>query len=306
MGWKGTIRSYNAAAKRNQREAIRRKKTELAQQAFDLVQRHEALIESLLTFHHRVTNPIDWDIDKPIKQKKTCAKEIIAKKKYDNFRPNFLHKLLGNEVIAKENLRKRIDTAKISDQKDYEDNLRKYEEDLTSWQEFQEKKTSLINRNLKNIKSIIEEINPFHELAEHGLTVYLIKDQELIIKCKMGSMDFMQFYNAKYMKSGKVKTVKMGKRNAREHAEDVCSSIALKLARESFNILPIKSLIVSIVTDHRDKSTGKLIESTIYKAKIKRKELENIEFEYIDPSSCLENFEVLEKMKLDIVIKEDL
>ena len=82
-----------------------------------------------------------------------------------------------------------------------------------------------------------------------------------------------------------------------ELVQDYVASTILRVARDSFALLPIQKVIIHAVDYKLNTATGNEDEITIVSVKIKRDALMTINFERIDPSDCLGGFEINEKFK---------
>ena len=71
----------------------------------------------------------------------------------------------------------------------------------------------------------------------------------------------------------------------------------LRVARDTFALLPVKEVIIHAVDKVLNPATGNDEEVTIVSAKVKRDALATLNFERIDPSDCLESFETNVKFR---------
>ena len=82
-----------------------------------------------------------------------------------------------------------------------------------------------------------------------------------------------------------------------ELVQDYVASTILRVARDSFALLPIQKVLIHAVDSQLNTATGNEDEITIVSVMIKRDALMTINFERIDPSDCLAGFEINEKFK---------
>ena len=82
-----------------------------------------------------------------------------------------------------------------------------------------------------------------------------------------------------------------------ELVQDYVSSTMLRVARDTFALLPVKQVLIHAVDKVLNPATGNDEEVTIASVKIKRDALATLNFERIDPSDCLESFESNIKFK---------
>ena len=71
----------------------------------------------------------------------------------------------------------------------------------------------------------------------------------------------------------------------------VCSCI-LRIAKEVFQLVPLNSLIINTQNSFLNSTTGHFNSKTIISVKIERGVIEGINYELLDPSDSMSNFEV--------------
>ena len=76
-----------------------------------------------------------------------------------------------------------------------------------------------------------------------------------------------------------------------ELVQDYVSSTMLRVARDTFALLPVQQVIIHAVDKVLNPATGNDEEVTICSVRIKRDAMATLNFERIDPSDCVESFE---------------
>lgn len=82
----------------------------------------------------------------------------------------------------------------------------------------------------------------------------------------------------------------MPKSRFQEIYQDYVCGCLLRVARETFALLPAETLIVTALTDLFDSRTGHTAERPIFSAAIPRVTLNGLNFERLDPSAAMDNF----------------
>ena len=101
--------------------------------------------------------------------------------------------------------------------------------------------------------------------------------------------------NLSLTKTGKLSEKAMSKTMYYDITQDYVCSCAIRLAREMFSLLPVKSVLVHAVDEILDTSTGYETDATILSVLFNRDGFENINFDRIDASDFVSTFEM--KMK---------
>jgi hypothetical protein len=307
MGIKGFIRSVQAAQHRAEREAIRRhrelerrqreysKMQEQAQAAYE-VECYENKIDLLLSVHKDCGNFWNWEKIKnskpPAKPPKNNQKETIARLKFDEFTPGILMRLFKRVEAKRNQLKKAIETAKETDEKDYRNSLAQYEQKYNDWKESQNLAEKIIAGETQAYNQAIKEINPFSEISQLGSSVSFTIINSSIIEAnlKPNSAKVIPLEVKSLLKSGKLSLKKMPTAQFHELYQDYVCGCILRVSRELFALLPIKMVIIHALGNILNSQTGHMEEKPILSAAIPRETLEMLNFEKLDPSDSMSNF----------------
>ena len=146
---------------------------------------------------------------------------------------------------------------------------------------------------------VIEQVGPFDDLLEYGSGFEVGTDDpkimEIEFQVKSGDIIPTQYPDMKA--SGEIVMKDFSKSAYFELVQDYVSSTMLRVARDTFALLPVQTVIIHAVDKILNPATGNDEEVTIASAKIKRDAMATLNFERIDPSDCLENFESNVKFK---------
>lgn len=147
--------------------------------------------------------------------------------------------------------------------------------------------------------NVISEVGPFDDLLEYGSGFEVGTDDPQImqIEFQVKSGDVVPTQYPDMKANGELVMKDFTKSAYYELVQDYVSSTMLRVARDTFALLPVKTVLVHAVDKILNPATGNDEEVTIASVKIKRDALATLNFERIDPSDCLESFESNIKFK---------
>lgn len=140
---------------------------------------------------------------------------------------------------------------------------------------------------------VIEQVGPFDDLLEYGSGFEVGTDDPrfLEVEFQVKSDEIIPTQYPDMKASGELVMKDFSKSAYYELVQDYVSSTMLRVARDTFALLPVQQVIIHAVDKVLNPATGNDEEVTICSAKIKRDALATLNFERIDPSDCLESFE---------------
>jgi hypothetical protein len=275
MGWKGNVRAVRAAYRAAERDSnkrhreLQRRKKEYAkmqmleQAAYD-VDSYENHIDRLTSLHKECGSGVNWheiraepEPSKPIPsnplESKARAKEI-------SYKPNFIDRVFGLEKRKRAKLALNIQKAISKD----EENNNKTEKE---WKEAHEEWASDVALAEKVLKGdsqakvdVIKQLDPFSELTDLGsLLSFRVKDDGLI-ECDLSAHGSKVIPSEikSLLSSGKLSVKKMPITKFNEVFQDYVCSSAIRVANELFSILPGEMVVVTVMDDVLNTSTGHL------------------------------------------------
>ena len=147
--------------------------------------------------------------------------------------------------------------------------------------------------------NVISEVGPFDDLLEYGSGFEVGTDDPQImqIEFQVKSDDIVPTQYPDMKANGELVMKDFTKSAYYELVQDYVSSTMLRVARDTFALLPVKQVLIHAVDKILNPATGNDEEVTIASVKIKRDALATLNFERIDPSDCLESFESNIKFK---------
>ncbi|WP_373033983.1 hypothetical protein [Sulfurovum sp.] len=307
MGWRGAIRSINAAAKAAERDAKRRqrqleqqqkqyhKMQELEQASYevDAYQNHIDIIQSM---HKDCSSPIDWKqiaiSPEPKKPEKSNIHEEKAKTTESNYHPGLIDRIFKREAVKRQKLADDVKVAIRNDESAYIVDIKQWKEKCADWSNNTELAQKVLNNDAKTKLAVIEDINPFSEISTLGSSLsFNVNNNSIVdVTIKVHGADIIPSESKSLLKSGRVSVKKMPKGQFNELYQDYVCSCVLRVANELFSILPDEMVFVTAVDKLLNSKTGHIEESPILSVAVARDTLQSLNMDYIDPSDSMSNF----------------
>jgi hypothetical protein len=106
----------------------------------------------------------------------------------------------------------------------------------------------------------------------------------------VNSLEIVPDYVLTTTATGKLSNKKMTVSRFNELYQDYVCSAAIRVARETFALLPIDCVYVNAIADLLDASTGRIKPQAILSCKFIGENLDRLHFERIDCSDAMRNF----------------
>jgi hypothetical protein len=307
MGWRGTLRSMQAAARAAERNS-RRRQHELARRSQAIakataveratyeVEVFRNRLERLVSIHKEGSAPIEWN---HISQKaapnvpqKLASNEESAHERLASYRPGIIVRLLKRADQARLKLEKEIEEGRSRDEVIFKEECARYEQEHKEWVEQREFADRVTRGDLSAYIEVIEELNPFGEISDigSGVRFAISNPQTVEADISVRGESAVPRESMTLLKSGKLSVKQMPKGEFYRLYQDYICSCVLRVARELFAILPIENVIVSALEILVDSSTGHLQEQPIISVLVPRKTLMQINLDLVDPSDSMKNF----------------
>jgi hypothetical protein len=307
MGWRGALRSIEAAGRSAERNA-RRRHNELARQQKNLnkmleLQRASFEVElynnhiELLKSIHKECGPFwDWRAIKatepPVKPTRSQRYEREAQLALQNFTPSFFDKLLRRVESKRSSLANAITEAEERDKREHLSALELYQSQHSDWEDSRSLAERVLSGDKAAYGEVIKEIGPFREINELGSRVrFTLESSSLIdITLSVKGEDVIPKETKALLQSGKLSTKKMPKGQFYELYQDYVCGCVLRIAREVFALLPFEVAVVTAVGDVVNTQTGHLEEQPVLSVVIPRQTIQKLNLDTIDPSDSMKNF----------------
>ena len=228
MGWKGTLRSIQAAQRRSERDAKRRQRElELQRKQLDKMQEreraefevqvYENYLDVLLSIHKECGNTWHWetirDSDPPTEPSKTDVAEKAALAEFENYKPSSMDKLLRRAETKRETLARAIEEAKLEDEKEYQEEIEKYQQELDEWKSLVKLANRIVNDEAEAHLDAITELDPFSEITQLGSSMNFQFHGDLIeATLHVNDEDVIPSESRSLLSSGKLSVKKNNKK----------------------------------------------------------------------------------------------
>ena len=307
MSWKSTLNSMAAAQRRAEREAKRRqrelererkqlaKMEELERAAFE-VEEYENYLDVLMSIHKDCGPTWNWqeinDSPRPQEPQRRHNRELKAKAAHQSYTPGVSDKLLRRSDSKREELSAAVGEAAAEDQREHVQALENHRAALAEWEEQRALAARILAGDPDAFVTAIDLIDPFSELSGLGSSVNFSCDDSRLIEATLfpHGEDVIPKKSKSLLKSGRLSVKNMPKTRFYELYQDYVCGTALRVAKELFALLPIEMSIVTEVSSLLNSKTGHMEDQPILSVAIPRSTLENLNFDYLDPSDSLQNF----------------
>lgn len=306
MGWRGTLRTIKAASKEAKRNAERREralddqrkrlaKAEQLEQAKELVEEQDAHLETLISLHKEVADPIDWSgissAEAPARPELSVESESAARQKSEQYSPGFLAKLLKREAKQRRKLQTAIEEAKANDRAKFDKALSEWNATIEEFHEEQQLSERVLAGDADSWKEAISARDPFSSIGLLGSAAsFSIQSKRIYAEVHVHGEKVVPRQIASLLKSGKATVKDMPAAKYYRLYQDYVCSAALRVCRELFALLPTNEVIITALDEVVSTQTGHLEKRPILAVRVPRRTLESLNLSAIDPSDAMKNF----------------
>lgn len=244
-------------------------------------------LEYITSFHKECDYEYDWEsISKepaPFNIGEKGPNELAALEKLDNHNPNILGKVFKVlDSKRREELEKEVEKAIEEDKKLYQ-----------SWENQRKVSQSILQKDPKAYMTLLKDIQFCNELAGFidSCKFQAYDGDTVVIGCNINIDNVIPTHYKTLTKTGKLSIRKYNKTDYYAVVKGYVSGLTLRIARNIFGLLPIKTVIMNIQMNVLDTQVGKVDNITILSVKIDKTTLKELNFDLIDPFDALNNFE---------------
>lgn len=307
MGWKGTLRSMEAASRRAERNAHRRQrelerrmkefsKMEAREQAAYEVSVYENQIEVLTSMHKEFSEAIDWaayaERSAPIAPSPDNSLEHQALLEQERYQPRFWTRLFRLEKRQRQALADKVVTARAEDTKRSREEYQSWESSYATWQEEYELALRILKDEDQAKIDALKLLEPFTEISNLGTSISFRVGSSGIMEASLSIHgDHVVPSEIKtLLQSGKLSSKKMPAGKFNELHQDYVCSCALRVGLELLAVIPDDLVIVTAKDSLLNSSTGHHEELPILSVAFSRSSIDRLNLETIDPSDAMSNF----------------
>lgn len=285
----------NAQAKRKQLEREREKaaKDKEKQKQLELehakavVEEYESKIDAIITIHRDCAEVIPWDsivqIAAPFEAGTQGPREIEARQKAASYKPGFLAKRIKMfDSSSNGSLERNIEYAIEEDKKEYDE-----------WEVQHTIAARIMGKDTDAMLEIIESADVFDSLTEYGsgFEVGLLDYKTAEVEFDIMADTVVPKEAASLTATGKLSQKKLAVTKRLDIMQDYVCSCVLRIARDLFAILPLEAVLIHAKDSFLDTSMGNDVKQDILSVLITRDKMEKMNFDLIDPSDSMANFE---------------
>lgn len=286
----GGKRKYSSAAY-NARQQLQLQKQ---QQKLDEIQQNKIaaeeynnMIEVIKSIHKECDEYVDWahinSLKPPYNPPEIGPNKARAVTEYQGFTPNFIEKIfksMGEK--RKKQLEEAIAQAELQDVQEYEE-----------WQSLNILSGKILQRDIDAYFRVIDEMNPLEDLLEFGSDFeFGVNDSTAMeVEFRVKSDAVVPQEILSLTQTGRLSRKAMPKTKNYELVQDYVCSCSIRIARDIMALLPVEKVVVHAVDDVLNTATGISEEVTLLSVAFDKDGLSRLNFELIDPSDALQNFQ---------------
>ncbi|MBD3110178.1 DUF4236 domain-containing protein [Bacillus sp. AGMB 02131] len=287
---RGSKRTYNSTSYQRQKELNkiqkeREKLQELEQNRLE-VDLFENKLEMIHSIHKECSESIDWFSESkalpPYKASSAGPNEIAAISTLEKYKPSFFDKLLKRHEAKVDELKAKVYEAKIQDEELYSD----WESDVQLAKRIVKQDTDAYLKAI-DVYYPLDDLNGFGS----GFEFFIENPNSMEVEFDVHTEDVVPEFTKSLTKTGKVSTKAMTKTMYYDIQQDYVCSCVIRIAREMFALLPINEIIIHCLDEQLNSATGYKEKVVILSVKIDRVTLNSLNFESIDCSDAMTNFE---------------
>lgn len=299
MGWKGTVRSFAAAARAAEREAQRHHKQAMKEQmvsdAAEAVEDWENYVDDLVSIHTEVSDAVDWlkitstpYPEPPIFEPRH---QDAAERALTQFKPKISHFFKGGSEKLKQTLQDTLRDAPRLDTEVHEAALRDHTGAVAEWESETDLAKRLVAGEVDAIKEVVAEMQSLSEDDLIGSGVEFTITPSLIhAKPEIHTDEIIPTVRRKQLASGRLSESKMPAGQFNELYQDYVASVALRVAGDLFHILPLPEIYVTCSVRMLNPQTGHQELTPILSVQFVRNTFMRLNLSQIDPSDSMGNF----------------
>ena len=250
------------------------------------VEAHENALEVLLSVHKQSSEPFDWKAFAsalpPHEPPRLTRHETAA----------LLRKAVAGAIPSIEEGKPTVEEARLLDDREHEAMRVEHEKDFADWERMRSLARRVLAGEAKAYSEAVAEFSSLSEIANLGSSISLTVHNSNLTECSLNVNGRASIPGEvkSLTAAGKLSVKAMPKARFHEIYQDYVCGCVLRLAREVFALLPVDTVLVTATVDGKDSRTGRAAELPVLSAAIPRTVVARLDFERLDPSDSLENF----------------
>ena len=249
----------------------------------------------LTTLHTELADSFDWtsiaNTPKPAPPVRSSDFEEQAKSKLANYSPNALTKLLGRTTKNREALETALKQAPAQDDEAFAEAQKRYHEALEEWDNDTAFARRIVAGDAEAFVEVMVEMASITKDDLIGSSVrFEVADGVIHAIPEVHRDEIVPDVRLKQTATGKLSESKMPKSQFNLLYQDYVASVALKVAGDIFQTLPVDEVYVTCRTPMLNTETGHMESAAVLSVQIVRNTFEQLNLDAIDPSDSMRNF----------------
>ena len=168
--------------------------------------------------------------------------------------------------------------------------LQYYEQQFRKWSRMRELACRVLSGELKAYSNALEEFGPFAELTDMGTEVEFTMHSPTRIECVLTvkASDAIPNEAKSLTSTGKLAVKPMPRTRFHEIYQDHVCGCVLRVARETFAVLPIEQLLITATTAIFDSASGLTATKPVLSVLVSRSEVARFQWDLLDPSDAID------------------
>jgi hypothetical protein len=306
MGWKGNIRSFNAAVRRIERESERRHKLAVREMkahkkmlqiahANSEAANYQQGISRLTSLHMDCARSVDWgEVKSTVEPEKPVLRhenEEGARHRLVGYSPSFFQRMFFLENWIRRRLNKAVELGKRKDEEEFQSWTKKYDEEFPVWKENYELATIMLSDSVDSQIEVLQELDLFRKYNELGVFVKFSKNTNVLeVNVYAPGLEVVPTESKTALKSGKLSVKELTGRKINEQYQSFIFSLFLRVVRDLFALVPKPAICVNVYTNLLNEQTGHKDSCTILSVFVPLRTVNDLHFETINPRESIKNF----------------
>ncbi|MBO6193992.1 MAG: DUF4236 domain-containing protein [Clostridiales bacterium] len=171
-------------------------------------------------------------------------------------------------------------------------NIVRGSETYKEWEDLKKFSESIVAGDTDAYLSVISEVRPYDDLLEYGSSFEVGTDRPDVLEVEfhVKSEEVVPNVELSVKASGELSEKEMSKSGYFSLMQDYICSTMIRVARDSFALLPVEKVYVHAVDDVLNTATGHQDEVTLVSVEFDRARLQSLNMELIDPSDAITGF----------------
>ncbi|MCH4886082.1 hypothetical protein EZV73_00815 [Acidaminobacter sp. JC074] len=249
------------------------------------LQAYEAYMKMIQTFHRGLsgtTYQAITELERPKEPEQNRKHENLHRKQIKDFKPSLYERVFKKDSDKLKQLKDNLYFAKEKDKRDYHDAYQSYNERSKDYEELLTCQRLMEKKDETALRYWLETHRPYAEIEKMGIDIdYTVSEDTLELSVRHKDKKLIPMYE-KLMVDNQVVTRKMSDKAKLEVFKNIMVSVSVRLARESFESIPVKKVIV--------KSYYKKIDQAVMAVAYKKEIFERLEFSHDEANKIVELF----------------